>query len=67
MRIGDRVRILDGTIEVPYSMHDNLPVVMLAVKETETTVDVLWQDGTMETCRTVDLIPYLNTDEYDCW
>ncbi|KAF9029232.1 hypothetical protein BDZ89DRAFT_1065565 [Hymenopellis radicata] len=67
MRIGDRVRILDGSVEVPYSMHDNLPVVILAVKETETTVDVLWQDGTMETCRTVDLIPYLNTDEYDCW
>ncbi|KAF8990781.1 hypothetical protein BDZ89DRAFT_1086942 [Hymenopellis radicata] len=66
MRIGDRVRILDGSVEVPYSMHDNLPVVILAVKETETTVDVLWQDGTMETCRTVDLIPYLNTDEYDC-
>lgn len=37
------------------------------VWETETTVDLLWQDGTRERCRTTDLIPYLNPDEHDCW
>ena len=37
------------------------------VCETETTVELLWQDGSKERCRTTELIPYLNPDEYDCW
>lgn len=42
-------------------------VQIFRTKETETTVEVLWQDGSRETLRTTDLIPYLNPDEYDCW
>lgn len=38
-----------------------------AVAETETMVDVLWQDGVRDTIKSTDLIPYLNPDEYDCW
>ena len=34
---------------------------------TETMLDVLWQDGTEESLQAVDVIPYLNPDEYDCW
>lgn len=73
MRMGDRVKLLDST-GAPLSIHGRqsfasgpVSVNTLTVKETETTVEILWQDGTVESCRSVDLIPYLNTDEYDCW
>ncbi|KIY70179.1 hypothetical protein CYLTODRAFT_420028 [Cylindrobasidium torrendii FP15055 ss-10] len=72
-RIGDRVNLVTGE-EVPSTTHgpgvnsgEYVHVNALIVKQTETSVRVLWQDGTEEMCRSVDLIPYLNTDEYDCW
>lgn len=30
-------------------------------------VSVLWQNGTTESIRATDLIPYLTIDEYDVW
>ncbi|KAJ6604506.1 hypothetical protein DFH09DRAFT_1257291 [Mycena vulgaris] len=71
MRVGDRVTFKDES-RVPGTTHglDNkLKVVVktFTVTETQTFVDVLWQDGTKETVRSTELIPYLNPDEYDCW
>ncbi|TDL28122.1 hypothetical protein BD410DRAFT_782087 [Rickenella mellea] len=73
VRVGDKVTLkstppelitkhgrddeLSGTIKVAHCM----------VKETQTTVKVLWQDGTVDTLKSTELIPYLNPDEYDCW
>ncbi|EEB96788.1 hypothetical protein MPER_04016, partial [Moniliophthora perniciosa FA553] len=37
------------------------------MSSTETTIDVLWQDGVEETVKSIDVIPYLNPDEYDTW
>jgi ubiquitin-conjugating enzyme E2 O len=39
----------------------------MIVRETRTTVTILWQDGSYETLASTDLIPYINVDEYDCW
>ncbi|KAH7106773.1 hypothetical protein BKA62DRAFT_631682 [Auriculariales sp. MPI-PUGE-AT-0066] len=40
----------------------------LIVHETQTTVKILWQDGTVEeNVLAKDLIPYLNVDESECW
>ena len=44
-----------------------MKVETFVVCETETFVDLLWQDGKTEKVRTTDLVPYLNPDEYDCW
>ncbi|KAJ7169729.1 hypothetical protein C8R46DRAFT_208451 [Mycena filopes] len=71
MRVGDRVTFKDED-KVPGTTH-GLPgglqvvVKVYTVTETQTFCDVLWQDGTKETVRSTDLIPYLNPDEYDCW
>ncbi|KAL1748439.1 hypothetical protein HDZ31DRAFT_79580 [Schizophyllum fasciatum] len=35
--------------------------------ESETMVSLLWQDGTRDVRRAVDVIPYLNPDDLDCW
>ncbi|KAJ7042399.1 hypothetical protein C8F04DRAFT_1207920 [Mycena alexandri] len=61
MRVGDRVTFKDED-EVPGTTHGPSPVT-----ETLTWLEVLWQDGTKETVRSTELIPYLNPDEYDCW
>ncbi|SJL05546.1 uncharacterized protein ARMOST_08914 [Armillaria ostoyae] len=73
IRIGDKVNLVERT-GYPVTIHGRsmqgvptIHVETLTVAETETTVDILWQDGTTETLNSVDLIPYLNTDEYDCW
>ncbi|GLB35998.1 putative ubiquitin-conjugating enzyme family protein [Lyophyllum shimeji] len=71
MRVGDRVRLKDST-GAPFTKHgleggEVVQVQVYIVVETQTTLDVLWQDGTRETIRSRDLIPYLNPDEYDCW
>lgn len=71
MRVGDRVTFKDEST-VPGTTHgleDGTRVVVktFTVTETRTFVDVLWQDGTKETVRSTELIPYLNPDEYDCW
>ncbi|KAG7450676.1 uncharacterized protein BT62DRAFT_927948 [Guyanagaster necrorhizus] len=73
IRTGDKVNLVERTGH-PVTIHGRsmqgvppIHVETLTVAETETTVDILWQDGTTETLKSVDLIPYLNTDEYDCW
>ncbi|KAL7282655.1 hypothetical protein ACG7TL_004128 [Trametes sanguinea] len=72
MRVGDRVRLKDGS--GPVTKHGRtsdgqglIEVDTLVVQETRTTVDVLWQDGTRETIDAKQTVPYLNPDEYDCW
>ncbi|KAJ6519669.1 hypothetical protein C8R45DRAFT_30290 [Mycena sanguinolenta] len=71
MRVGDRVTFKDEN-EVPSTTHGlengtRVVVKTFTVTETQTFCDVLWQDGTKETIRSTELIPYLNPDEYDCW
>ncbi|KAF8078774.1 hypothetical protein FPV67DRAFT_1466416 [Lyophyllum atratum] len=71
MRVGDRVRLKDitGTPFTTHGLEDGevIQVRVFIVAETQTTLDVLWQDGTQETVRSTEVIPYLNPDEYDCW
>ncbi|KAI0068302.1 hypothetical protein BV25DRAFT_1911299 [Artomyces pyxidatus] len=73
MRVGDKVVLKDVT-GLPFTKHGKegepygiVEVRVYVVKETQTSVNVLWQDGTSETLPTTQLIPYLNPDEYDCW
>ncbi|KAI9445331.1 hypothetical protein H4582DRAFT_2071007 [Lactarius indigo] len=73
MRVGDKVILKDAT-NLPSTRHGKegepygvIEVRVYVVRETQTTVDVLWQDGSTETTLTTRLIPYLNPDEYDCW
>jgi ubiquitin-conjugating enzyme E2 O len=73
MRVGDKV-VLKNAANLPVTKHGRasdpagvIEVQTLVVKETRTTVDVLWQDGTRETVNSKELIPYVNPDEYDCW
>ncbi|KZT72795.1 hypothetical protein DAEQUDRAFT_722414 [Daedalea quercina L-15889] len=73
IRVGDRVVLKDST-GVPVTRHGKeedtrqvLEVRTFIVKETQTFVSVLWQDGTRETLDAKKTIPYLNPDEYDCW
>ncbi|KAF5385291.1 hypothetical protein D9615_001389 [Tricholomella constricta] len=71
MRLGDRVRLKDSS-GAPSTKHgqegdETIQIQVYVVAETETTLDVLWQDGTQETIRSTKVIPYLNPDEYDCW
>ncbi|KLO15052.1 hypothetical protein SCHPADRAFT_902766 [Schizopora paradoxa] len=37
------------------------------VIETQTSVTVLWQDGSTEVVDSKELLPHVNPDEYDCW
>ncbi|KAL0951414.1 hypothetical protein HGRIS_008106 [Hohenbuehelia grisea] len=37
------------------------------VIDTQTTLSILWQDGTKETLDATQAVPYANPDEYDCW
>lgn len=74
LRAGDRVVLKDFLLEnlvAPISTHgeegDAITVKKQTVKETRTSVNVLWQNGTQEVLRSTELIPYLNPDEYDCW
>jgi ubiquitin-conjugating enzyme E2 O len=73
MRVGDKVILKDAS-SLPVTRHGKegepygvVEVRVYVVRETQTTVDVLWQDGSKETVLTTKLIPYLNPDEYDCW
>lgn len=73
MHVGDRVRLKNG-IGLPVTRHGEegvgmgvLTIDTYQVLQTETTLNVLWQDGTRETVLARDVIPYLNPDEYDCW
>lgn len=73
MRVGDRVH-LKNTTGMPLTEHGKqgdptgvVHVQTFLVTETATELEVLWQDGTKESLKSVDVIPYLNPDEYDCW
>lgn len=73
MHVGDRVHLKDAT-GLPVTRHGEegvgLGVVTVdtyLVTQTETELDVLWQDGVRETVLAKEVIPYLNPDEYDCW
>ncbi|KAJ6509383.1 hypothetical protein C8R47DRAFT_1098497 [Mycena vitilis] len=71
MRAGDRVTFKDED-NVPGTIHGleggkRVLVKTFTVTQSQTFVDVLWQDGMKETVRSTELIPYLNPDEYDCW
>ena len=73
MRVGDKVILKDIT-NLPSTRHGKegepygvIEVRVYVVRETQTTVEVLWQDGSTEAMPTTKLIPYLNPDEYDCW
>ena len=37
------------------------------VRDRQTWVTVLWQDGTKETKLAKELVPHLHPDEYECW
>ena len=72
MRVGDRV-LLKNQEGVPVTKHGKsdshgpIEVRTLVVKQTRTSVNVLWQDGTQVRLDAKDTVPYLNPDEYDCW
>jgi ubiquitin-conjugating enzyme E2 O len=73
MRVGDRVH-LNNVTGLPSTQHGRegesagiVHVQAFLVVETETSLDVLWQNGVHETLKSTDVIPYLNPDEYDCW
>ncbi|KAG6818066.1 hypothetical protein H0H87_009221 [Tephrocybe sp. NHM501043] len=72
MRVGDRVRLKNNN-GAPLTRHCKddtnvtLEVRLFMVTETQTTLDILWQDGKKEVIKSTEIIPYLNPDEYDCW
>lgn len=73
IRVGDKVVLRDAA-DSPVTIHGQegepagtVTVSALTIQETRTIVDVLWQNGTQETIRSTELIPYMNPDEYDCW
>ncbi|THH08339.1 hypothetical protein EW145_g2772 [Phellinidium pouzarii] len=72
-RVGDRL-LLKEAPESVLTIHGRaglgvgaVKVETFAIYETQTTVELLWQDGSREKVRSTELIPYLNPDEYDCW
>lgn len=73
MRVGDRV-LLKNREASPSTLHGRegdssgtVTVRDLVVTETNTMVNVLWQDGTREVIDCKETVPYVNPDEYDCW
>ncbi|KAG9019315.1 hypothetical protein FRB90_004028 [Tulasnella sp. 427] len=79
-RVSDRVRFKDaslaemhgvrntrhGKVDIPGS--ELIESDILVVRETKTTVRILWQNGTIsEGAPSTSVIPYANPDEYDCW
>lgn len=46
---------------------DVIEVRHFIVRDRQTQVTVLWQDGTKETMPAKELVPHLHPDEYDCW
>ncbi|KZV76968.1 hypothetical protein PENSPDRAFT_597485 [Peniophora sp. CONT] len=72
-RVGDKV-LLKNWQNGPLTRHGkptdpggDIEVRAYVVRETQTRVSVLWQDGESEVMDAKALIPYLNPDEYDCW
>ena len=58
---------------VPASHHEDpdshitIDVDALTVVATRSRVEILWQDGTCEWVPSIEVIPYINPDEFDCW
>lgn len=73
MHIGSRVRLrdLDPSVVTHHGGTQGTPIKyavdMMTVKETESELVLLWQDGTIEHVNSKDIIPYINSDEHDCW
>jgi len=60
--------------DAPVSRHVNqitegdvIEVRHFIVRDRQTQVTVLWQDGTKETKPARELVPHLHPDEYECW
>ncbi|KXN83875.1 putative ubiquitin-conjugating enzyme E2 23 [Leucoagaricus sp. SymC.cos] len=73
IQVGCRVRLKDTT-GLPVTQHGVeggecgvVTVNMYQVIETETELDILWQDGVTETVLARGVVPQLNPDEYECW
>ena len=74
MRVGDQIKFKHQREDLPVTRHGRdddinglVTVQTYFVAETRTTLEVLWQDGVREMLNAVDVIPYYNPDEYDCW
>ena len=73
IQIGDKLTLRDPPEEYltrhgkPNEGGVQITVETFTVYETDTLVDILWQNGLRETVSSVALVPYLNPDEYDCW
>lgn len=70
LRVGEKV-LLKQPSDAPLTKHgkegEEVEVRHLVVRESRTTVTVLWQDNIEETVSSAELIPHLNPDEYECW
>jgi ubiquitin-conjugating enzyme E2 O len=73
LRRGDRVYLKDHS-SAPVTRHGEgdpngaIEVRALVVQDVRTSVDVLWQDGTMErNVPSTALVPYLNPGDTDAW
>ncbi|KAG8921952.1 hypothetical protein FRC02_012255 [Tulasnella sp. 418] len=84
MRVGDRVVFKNASVAAMHGVKptrhrksksptsgsgsDIIEVDTMVIRETRTTVRIMWQDGTItEDVRATDVVPYANVDEYDCW
>ena len=45
----------------------SIDVEALTVVATRSRVEILWQDGTRGWVPSIEVIPYINPDEFDCW
>jgi ubiquitin-conjugating enzyme E2 O len=72
VHLGDKLTLKDCPPDMTTkhgrdSAQGHVEVDVFMVVKTRTTVKVIWQDGSEESVRSTDLIPYMNPDEYDCW
>jgi ubiquitin-conjugating enzyme E2 O len=44
-----------------------VPVDVMVIRLSRTSVEVLWQDGIREWVPATELIPHINPDEHECW
>ena len=69
--VGDRVRLKNdtGALVTQHGQGERgfYTVDTYRIAETETEVDIIWQDGVTETLLARDLLPQLNSDEHECW
>ncbi|KAG8896936.1 hypothetical protein FRB99_008571, partial [Tulasnella sp. 403] len=78
-RISDRVRFKNASVAEMHGVrttrhgHSGVGIGLiesdvLVVRETRTTVRILWQNGVIQPdVPSKDVIPYVAPDEYDCW